>query len=132
MPCNSNLKLRRDPAIIIWKSLRNLWKKINILSKSSIYISIVEIAALHVKLSYEKYSWCLIEEKAINWLKNTTKKIDLNKIILKTEEQIKNDWKFRLLNVVESRLIFILIINKQSFLIYLIKMHVNLWNLIET
>ena len=114
MPCNSNLKLRRDPAIIIWKSLRNLWKKINILSKSSINISIVAIAALHVKLSNEKYSWCLIEEKAINWLKVTTKNIDLNKIILKTEEQIKNDWKFRLLNIVESRLIFHLIINKQK------------------
>lgn len=41
-----------------------------------------------VKLSNVKYCWCLIEEKAINWLKNVIQNIDLNQILQKIEKQI--------------------------------------------
>lgn len=52
--------------------------------------TIIVIATLHVKLSNVKYCWCLIEEKAINWLKNAIQNIDLNQIFQKIEKKINN------------------------------------------
>lgn len=52
--------------------------------------TIIAVSALHIKSPESKDVWCMIEEKAINWLKSVLHGIDINYIISKVEKMIKD------------------------------------------
>ena len=57
-------------------------------TEKSCVATIIAIASMRIKSSNEKNSWCMIEKKALVWLKKTLPNIDIEQIISKIETLI--------------------------------------------
>lgn len=53
------------------------------------FATILDLAILHVKSMDQKNLWTMIELKAIDWLKITLPKADINQLIKDTESLIQ-------------------------------------------